>query len=402
MFRTAAPRPATGAIRQQLGRQSKSRIANPRFQSTASNSTSSASNPAIVGGVAGGAVAFAAGYTWYYFSGAKTLVDSNKQVKEYVQQARKKLSEKAPEPNEAYSWLKSTVNRYAVFIPGGRGYVDTAFNDLEKIRDNHAEEFDKIVKDAYNELNDVSRKGGFDTDTAFEAFHILQKHLNRLLELSGDAAEDILNNHPQLKEKVGGSFDQLKQMGDSFGPQAKEEVNKTWQQISDIVKRGASVESAEEIKKLIDDKKAKLQKLGDEAWQKGIEESKQFLDKNPKAKSLVEDNADALKKGNFQELWGLVKESASSGKTEKLEKFVKDKVGQSKGGGFGDLDDWLKMIPGGSNIIPQLQSLQKIADKKGSEAEGVVKETFEDIQDVLKKRKEQLEKIAEEGKKESS
>lgn len=377
------------------------RVLNSRFQSTASGSASSGSSPALIGGVAGGTVAFITGYLAYYFSGTKGIVDSNKQAKAYIDQLKQKLSEAAPESNQAYSWLKNTISGYAVFIPGARGYIDTAFNDLDRIRDNHAQEFDEVVKDAYNELKDASKKDGLSADTAFEAFQILQKHLNRLVDLAGDAGEDILNNHPQLKEKVGGSFDQLKKMGDAYGPQAKEEANKTWEQISDIVKRGASIDSVEEIKKLIDEKKAKLQKLGDEAWQKGFEESRQYLDKNPKVKSLVEDNADALKKGNFQELWNLVKDSASSGKTEDVEKYVKEKVDQAKSSGFGNLDKWLKTIPGGSNILPQLQSLQSIAEKRGSEAERIAKETFEEIQEVLKKRKNQVEQIAEEEKREN-
>ncbi|KAF3401969.1 hypothetical protein F1880_009813 [Penicillium rolfsii] len=374
------------------------RVSNARFQSTSSGSASSGANSALIGGVAGGAFAVAAGYAWYSFSGAKTLVDANKQAKQYLEQAKQKITEAAPEPSESYAWFKKTVTRYAVFIPGAREYVDTAFKDLEKINEKHGDEFDKIIQDAYNELADVSKNGSFNTDTAFAAFNVLQKHLDRLLDLAGDVGEDILDNHPKVKEKLGGSLDQLKQMGDAYGPQAKEEVNKTWNQITDIVKSGASMDAVAEIKKLIDDKREKLQKLGDEAWQKGLDESKQFLEKNPKLKSLVEENADALKKGNFQDLWGLLKESASSGKTEKVEKYVKEKVDQVKSSGFGDLDKWLKAIPGGSNILPQLQTLQTVAQKKGGEAEKVLKETFEEIQEVLKKRKDQVEKIAEEAK----
>lgn len=381
--------------------QVKPRFTNARFQSTSSGSASSGANSALIGGVAGGAFAAAAGYAWYSFSGAKTLVDTNKQAKQYLEQAKQKISEAAPEPSESYAWFKKTVTRYAVFIPGAREYVDTAFKDLEKIKDKHGEEFDKVIQDAYNELADVSKNGGFNSDTAFAAFHVLQKHLDRLLDLAGDASEDILDNHPKIKEKLGGSFDQLKQMGDAYGPQAKEEVNKTWSQVTDIVKRGASLDAVAEIKKLIDEKREKLQKLGDEAWQKGLDESQQFIEKNPKLKSLVEENADALKKGNFQDLWGLLKDSASSGKTDKVEKYVKEKVDQVKSGGFGDLDKWLKAIPGGSNILPQLQTLQTVAQKKGGEAEKVLKETFEEIQEVLKKRKDQVEKIAEEAKEDS-
>jgi len=355
----------------------------------------------LIGGIAGGAVAFLSGYLWYRFSGAKTLVDTSKQTQAYFDQAKQTIAQKAPEPNEAFRWLRDTVKSYAIFIPGARAYVDTAFDDLEKIRNDHSTEFDQIVTDACNELHDITQKEGVNTASASKALQILVKHSKRLFSLAGDAAENILDNHPQLKEKLGGSYNQLKQMGDAYGPQAKEEVDKTWQQISDIVQRGVSPDSADEIKKLIQDKKHKLQKFGDEAWQKSLEESQQYLDKNPKVKQLVEDNADTLKKGNFKELWGLVKESAESGKTEDVEKYVKDKVDQAKNTDLNDLNKWLDMVPGGSNILPQLQSLQTIAQKKGSEAENVLKETLEELQDVLKKRKEQVEKLAEEGKQES-
>ncbi|KAJ6099885.1 hypothetical protein N7467_001420 [Penicillium canescens] len=371
--------PAARSARQQL--QSKARFINSRFQSTASTAASTGSNPALIGGVAGGAVAFVMGYTWYHYSGAKTLVNTSKQTQAYLDQAKQTISQKAPEPNEAFRWLRDTAKSYAVLIPGARGYVDTVFDDLEKIKNDHGKEFDEVVRNAYTELSDLAKKEG-------------------LFDLAGDAAENVLNDHPQLKEKVGGSFDQLKEMGDAYGPQAKEEVNKTWQQISGILQRGASVDSAEDIKKLIQEKKTKLEKLGDEAWQKGFEESRQYLDKSPKLKQMVEDNADTLKKGNLQDLWGLVKESASSGKTEDVEKYIKDKVGQAKKSSLGDLD-WEKMVPGGSSVIPQLQSLQSIAQKRGNEAEEVLKQTVDEIQDVLKKRKEQLEKIAEEGKEDS-
>ncbi|KAL3489971.1 hypothetical protein BJX62DRAFT_208003 [Aspergillus germanicus] len=393
-------RPAARCARRQLYGPSKARL-----QSTSSQpSSSSGTNSALVGGLAGGAVAFGAGYAWYHFSGAKTAVRTVKETQNYANSVKQGIVKNAPEPDKALQWFRETTKSYAAFIPGARGPIDTAFDDLEKIREKHGGEFDAIMRDAYGEMRDLSRKGGANMDTAFQALQILQKHLNRLLDLSGDAAEDILENHPKLKEKVGGSWDQLKEMGDAYGPQAKEEVNRTWEQITGIVKKGASLDAVEEVKKLLQEKREKLQKLGDEAWKKGMEESKQYLDKNPKVKELVENNADALKKGNFTELWGLVKESASSGKTEDVEKYVKDKVGQAKdtaqSSGI-DLDKWSSLVPGGSEILNQLQTLQSLGEKKGKEAEGVLKEAASELQEVLKKRKDQLEKIADEAKQES-
>ncbi|KAL3457154.1 hypothetical protein BJX64DRAFT_25636 [Aspergillus heterothallicus] len=395
-------RPAARAARRQLYGPSKARL---QSTSSASQSSSSGGNSALVGGLAGGTVAFAAGYAWYHFSGAKAVVNTVKETQKYANSVKQGIVKNAPEPDQALQWFRETTKSYAAFIPGARGPIDTAFDDLEKIREKHGGEFDAIMRDAYSEMKDLSKKGGANVDTAFKALQILQKHLNRLLELSGDAAGDILDNHPKLKEKVGGSWDQLKDMGDAYGPQAKEEVNRTWEQITGIVKEGASLDAVEKIKKLLQEKREKLQKLGDEAWKKGMEESKQYLDKNPKLKELVENNADNLKKGNFTELWGLVKDSASSGKTEEVEKYVKDKIGQAKdtaeSTGAIDLDKWSNLVPGGSEILSQLQTLQSLGEKKGKEAEGVLKEAAGELKEVLKKRKEQLEKIADEAKQES-
>ncbi|KXG52238.1 uncharacterized protein PGRI_085220 [Penicillium griseofulvum] len=389
---------AARSARQRL--QPNARFINSRFQSTASHSSTSG-NPALIGGLAGGAAAFLTGYTWYHFSGAKTLVNSSKQTQAYIDQAKKTITEKTPEPNEAFIWLKDTIKSYAVFIPGARGYVDTAFDDLDKIRKDHGKEFDEVVKNAYTELKELSNKEGLNIDSASKALNVLQKYLKQLFDLAGDATENVLSNHPEFKEKIGGSLDQLKKMGDAYGPQAKEEINRTWQQISSIAQRGMNADSVEEIKNLIREKKSKIEKLGDETWQKGFEEARQYLDKYPKLKEKVEDNADALKKGNTEDLWRLVKETASSGKTEDVEKYITDKVEQAKTSGLGDLDKWLKMIPGGSSVIPQLQSLQAIAQKRGSEAEDVLRESVEEIHNVLKKRKEQVEKIAAEKTEES-
>ncbi|KAL5334000.1 hypothetical protein BJX70DRAFT_379521 [Aspergillus crustosus] len=400
---TRTSRPAARCARRQLYAPSKSSRTNARFQSTSSQSSASGSNPALVGGLAGGAVALSAGYAWYHFSGAKTAVRTVKETQNYANSVKQSITRNAPEPDQALKWFRDTTKSYAALIPGARGYVDTLFDDLETIKEKHGGDFDAIIKDAYSDLKNLSKKGGANADTAFQALHILQKHLNRLLDLSGDAAEDILDNHPQIKEKVGGSWDQLKELGDAYGPQAKEEVNKTWSQISSIVMGGVSVKSVDEIRKLIQDKREKLQKLGDEAWQKGLEEYQQYIDKNPKVKELVENNADALKKGNFTELWGLVKDSASSGKTEDVENYVKDKVSKAKDtaeqSGV-DLDKWSNLVPDGSKVLTQLQSLQAIGEKKGKDAEGVLKETVGELEEVLKKRKEQLEKIADEAKEE--
>ncbi|RHZ44850.1 uncharacterized protein CDV56_103101 [Aspergillus thermomutatus] len=392
---------ATSCTRQQLWSQTRASLRNQRSRySTSTESATNGTNSALIGGIAGGAVTFAAGYTWYHFSGAKKLIQTANQTQEYYNQAKKTVAQKTPDPDEAFGWLRDTAKSYASWIPGAKPYVDRAFDDLEEIKRKHGKEFDDIVGNAYKELREATKKGSLDMNTAVKIRDILQEHFKRLYELAGDSAGDILDNHPDIKKKVGGSLDQLKEMGNAYGPQAKEEVDRTWQQVKDIVSSGVNSKTVEKIQRLAQEKREKLQKFGDEAWQRGMEEVKPYLERNPKAKELVEKNSDALKKGNFGELWGIIKESSSSGNLGDLEGYINKTVDQAKNSGF-NLDSLAEKLPGGSNILSQLQSLQSIAEKKGQEAEKILKDTINDIQGVLSERKKQAEDLADEAKKES-
>jgi len=195
-----------------------------RFESTTSNPPPSASG-ALTGAIAGGATAFALGYGWYYFSGTRSVVSTAHEAQQYMkstsEQFKKQFQEKAPEPNEALKWLRQVTTYYAGFLPGASGLVNTTFDDLDRIRDKHGDEVDKIVSEAYDELKKIGQKGGMDLKTAQQAWDVLQKHISKIMELAGDAAEDIINNHPKLKNAVGDNLDKIKQYGDSYGPEAK-------------------------------------------------------------------------------------------------------------------------------------------------------------------------------------
>ncbi|KAF1984440.1 hypothetical protein K402DRAFT_447708 [Aulographum hederae CBS 113979] len=395
MFASRSMLRSTRALR----RQPMLRPRNARFQSTSKQSEGSF-HPSLVGGLAGGLVAIAGGYAWYHFSGAKTIVRAAKSSKDYFSKASQKLQDNAPEPSEALQWLRQTAGSYASFIPGARGYIDVIFDDLEAIRRKHKDEVDSIVKEAYAELKDISKKG-VSPETASESWDTLQTHMQRILELAGDAAEDIMNNHPDLKKQVGGNLDQLKQMGEKYGPEAKKQVDETWGQISDIIKSGVSADSAMKIKKLIQQKLEVVREMGDEAWKKGMEQAKPYLDESPKVKELVEKNAENLKTGDFSELYNKIKDAAESGKTDDLEQYVKNAADSAKRSGFKGLNKYLDQIPGGSEILPKLSELSTIANKHGKEAENLFKDTVNEISKVLSKKSEQAKKIAEKAEKEA-
>jgi len=378
-----------------------------RFQSTegiSSSSTASSgggASSAAIGALTGSLATISVGYIWYRQSGAREIVNATKTTKDYVNSAGKNLKDSTPEPNEALDWLRSTAKSYAVFVPGVGGYIDSAFDDLDAIREKHGDEVDNIVKEAYTELQDLARNGQLSILTAQKAWNIIVKHLGRIGDLAGDAAQQIMDNHPQLKEKVGGNLDTLKQYGQNYGPEAKKEVDRTWEQISDVVKTGMSAENVKKIQDIVQEKVDKLKKLGDEAWKKGMEQAKPYLDKNPEVKKLVEENADTLKSGNVQELYQKIKKAVESGDTGDIESYVKSAAGKAKESGFGGLDKYLNKIPGGDQIIPKLGQIQEVAQKHGDDAQKILKDTVSEISEVLKKRGSEAEELAKKAKEDS-
>ncbi|KEF51410.1 uncharacterized protein A1O9_12559 [Exophiala aquamarina CBS 119918] len=369
---------------------------NFRLQSTgpaqSGSEASGGASHALLGGVAGGLVAFLGGYLWYSFSGAKSVVNSVHQAKSYADSAFKKTTAAAPEPSEAIKWLRETITGYTRMIPGASIYVDKAFDDLDKVHEKHGDEVDKVINETYKNLKATTQKG-FSVEAASDAWDILQDCLKRIGSLAGDAAQDILNNHPQLKENVGGKFEQLKRMGDEYGPEAKKQVDDTWKQAQDILKGGFSAGTLKKIQDLIQEKTQELKKYGDQAWQKGIEQAKPLLDKQPELKKLVEENKDKLLQGDLGQLWQKLQEAAKSGNTDDIQKFVKEQTDEVSGQAGSGIEQFLKMIPGGQELGPKLQQLQELSQKHGEEAERLLKSAIEDVKKVLAQKVEEGQKL---------
>lgn len=333
------------------------------------------------------------------------MVNAAHNTKAKFQSLTKSIESSAPEPNEALKWLRGTATSYAAFIPGGRGYVDTLFKDLESVQEKHGDEVEKVVNDAYKGIKEAS-KNGLSMESVAQAWEVIEKAAGQLKDLAGDSAEAILDNHPQIKEKFGGEFDQLKNYAQNLGPDAKKEVDEVWGAVSDTLKGGLSAENLNKVKNILQEKLEKVKKLGDEAWKKGEQQMKPYLEKSPQVKKVIEENAESLKSGNVKETFEKVKEAVSSGNVDDLKKYVKDAgekaKSKAKDSGVGEgIEKYVKMIPGGSEIFPKLQKLQEVAENRGDDAQAILKGAYKDIQDVLSKRTAEAEKLAEKAKKES-
>ncbi|KAH6605087.1 hypothetical protein Trco_006794 [Trichoderma cornu-damae] len=376
-----------------------------RFQSTSSASSSSsggaAANGSVGAGIAGGVAGAALFFGAYSFTPAGRAASKvNRAVKDAekkYQEAAKRLQANAPSSAQAVDSIKQFAYSYVGWMPGGRDYVDAAFRDWETVRRAHGEEADKIVNDAYRRLQEIS-KSSLSIETASRAYDVLADLAKETANLAGDALSDVVDNHPRVREKLGGNIDQLKRMGERYGPEAKRQVDETWRQVEDIFAGGVSASSLAQARELMDDKARQVQKLGDEAWEKGLEEAKPYLEKSPRVKELLEKNADSLKTGRVGELFGKVRDAARTGDAGDLESYIEQAAQKAREeadeGGWGSLDKYLNKMPQGSEILGKLEEMGRIAEEQAEEGEKLLRETMGDIQKVLEEKGRKAREMA--------
>ncbi|KAK4649871.1 hypothetical protein QC762_704360 [Podospora pseudocomata] len=392
-----------------------------RFQSTASSTTQAAANAAPSGtghfasGVAGGIAGAALLYGIYTMTPSgkmmKTMNATVKETNKKYEQLAATLKNKTPSTDEALGKVKEVCYSYAGWVPGGRQYVDVAFKDIEDIRDANKEEVDKLVAETYKEFQNITA-AGLTLEAASRSWEALQKLSQRIANLSANASEQLLDNHPQLKEKFGGSFDTLKQMGSQYGPEAKKIVDDTWKQVNDIIKGGFTTENADKVRKLVEEKTQQVRKMGDQVWDKGLETAKPYLDKSPAVRDLINNNKDILKQGNASELFSKIKSMSESGDSSKLEDYVKQAVNKAKESGDTG-KSWTSSIVGGSTGFGVLSQFlgsssegvtQKVKDnigvlsevykKHSDEGQKLLEETQEDLRKLLEEKAKKAQKIA--------
>ncbi|KAJ8128247.1 hypothetical protein O1611_g5388 [Lasiodiplodia mahajangana] len=383
--------------------------ARSRFQSSSSTQSSISTNATgqdnsyMAAGAAGGLAAGIALYGIYLMTPSgkvyRTINKGAKEVNRKYNEAAKQLQGQTPDVDGAIKSMKEFAYSYVAWVPGGRQYVDTVFKDVETLKQNHRDEVNQIVSDAYRQFKELSNFG-LSLDTASKAYNILADLANKFGDLTGNALTDILNNHPWAKKKFGGTVEQLEEMGENYGPEAKKQVDQTWKEAKEILGGGLTAANLDKARRLVEDKIQQVKKLGDEAWNKGLEGVKPYLDKNPKVKELIEKNTSTLKQGNAKEVFDQVKKAVESGDMGPLEDYVSraKSKGEQAAGSLG-IDQYFKMIPSGSEILEQVNQLKEVAEKHKEEGGRLLEETTEELKQVLGKKLEKAKKIAEKTKK---
>jgi hypothetical protein len=376
-----------------------------RFQSSQAGAGPSSSSH-VASGVAGGIAGAGLLYGLYLVTPAgkmtRKINSAAREADKKYQQAAATIKDKTPSTDEAVDKLKQFCYSYVAWVPGGRQYVDTAFNDLGAIREEHGDEVDKIVSETYREFQDIARTG-LSLESASKAYEALANLAKKIASLSGSAADQLLERHPQLNDKVGGPIRQLKEMGAQYGPDARKLVDETWSQVNDVMASGFSAESADKVRKIVEERTQQMRKMGDELWDKGVEQAQPYLDKSPRLKELVNNNRDLLKEGNVAGLFKQIKSLGEGGDMGKLEDYVKQTVDKAKdkgskagSSGFAVLSQFLGDDAG--KLQEKMGVLSEVVSKHSSEGAKLLEETKEDVRKLLEEKAQKAKKIVDSAK----
>ncbi|KAH6629898.1 hypothetical protein B0J18DRAFT_85016 [Chaetomium sp. MPI-SDFR-AT-0129] len=396
-----------------------SRQLSRRFQSSQSqsgNASGSQGSSHLASGLAGGLVAGGLLYGIYNFSPsgrmARKINTAAREADKKYREAAATIKDKTPTTDAAIAKIKEFCYTYVAWVPGGRQFVDSAFDDLDSIRENHGKEVDGIVSETYQEFQEIAR-GGLSLESATKAYDALGKLAKKIARLSGSASDTILERHPQLNDKLGEPIRQLQQMGTQYGPEAKKLADETWKQVNDVLSSGFSAEGAEKVRKIVEERTQQIRKAGNTFWDKSLEQARPYLDKSPRLKQLVTDNQDLLKNGDvsglFKKLKGLG-EGADAGQIEEYVKEALDKAkkkgAQATGGsastGLSALSQFFEGSSSADDAGRKLQDhvsvLSKVINEHGDDGKALLEETKEELRKLLEEKAKRAQKILDEAK----
>ncbi|THH32506.1 hypothetical protein EUX98_g1698 [Antrodiella citrinella] len=406
-----------------------------RFQSSSTGGPSSMATH-VAAGVAGGTVVILGAYGYYHFSGAKKAIDAAKATKTYLEQTTQAIKEKAPKnPNEAVAFLRSVAKSYLGVVPGASAYVDTTFDSLEELQETHGEEANKILTETYNEVQAIVKdtKGkGADLETAKRLWEVLGKSVMELQGLSKKAGVDAFSKleekHPQVAKTLGSGYRNLKELADKSGPEAKKVFEDTTQQLKGMFSKGFSPDVLNEARDLVQSKSTQIreaaQQTSQKAWDASLRRSSSYLEKLPEIKQLLSDHAPKFvaagisSSDDTNEVFDKVKEVAEEKNESKrkerikeLKTFIQHKVEDLEEHGRGSvergwesLQEWVKVVPGGSEAIenaPDMKVFVQLSQQKSEEAKQLAKETYDDVLKVLEEKAKKARGLVDETKEEA-
>lgn len=132
--------------------------------------------------------------------------------------AKDSLMSATPSASDALSLLRTAAQSYTSTIPGAKQVVDSTFDQLDSLADKYGDQLSSVLKDSFNELKDAVGDGSDLKNGGDKVIKTGIKMMNRIRdaveEKGGDILDGLLEKHPELKDSVGGSLNDLKKLGD--------------------------------------------------------------------------------------------------------------------------------------------------------------------------------------------
>lgn len=258
--------------------------------------------------------------------------------------------------------------------------VDSAFREIEELQKTNGEELEKVMKDAYGEMTQLTEKGEFDFATAQKGWTILMKYMDKIQDMAVEAGKGMLERHPGLDEKYGSKMRKLKQMGEQQGGDARKAAEEAFGKVQDVVKSGKIDQDA--IGKAISEAFDKAQGISQDAWKQALDKAQPVLKQAPEFKEKLEQNADKLIHSDFKTLLGRMQEAASSGNLEPLKQEVDRQLHKAQG--MGD-EAWKGAKARASIYLDQYPEVKKMLDERGDVLKKI---DFEELMDRIRMAKE--------------
>jgi hypothetical protein len=257
-----------------------------------------------------------------------------------MQVAKTKLAENTPNPSQALAYLRSVAKSYSAVIPGASSYVDSTFDGIDKLTETHGDEVNKIVSDAYNEIKDiVSKQKTIDLETAIQVLNVIKKRGAELSKLAADIGSDalgpILDKHPEVKEALGGGWNEFKERAQQAGDKGQDALNEVTKSVQDIFKGGFSPEAIAKAKDTIQKKAKELQEMGQagakKTWDEAMRKGGPYLDKfPPQIKEAIQNNSSLLMTlggaGGAGQIWKMIQSGAEKAKDGKIDEETVNRV----------------------------------------------------------------------------
>jgi hypothetical protein len=213
------------------------------------------------------------GFAWYHFSGTRQVVNTARDALNKAQELKEKVKDTAGgSADSAANTINYLRSATATLIPGSAPFLGKVFDQIEQISKEHGDDVKKIFDETYKDFEKLAKQGGLDAQTASKAVDILQKRVQELQELAGNAGGDVYNKlvseNPKLKDQISEQYDKLKEAVEKAKekkPEAQKLLKETSSELVEIFKdSGVSKESIQKAQDLLKKKAEEAKKLGEE------------------------------------------------------------------------------------------------------------------------------------------